>query len=92
MAKSLTPDTLSAINSATKNIDRLTKREVFILGTQGLLSMTDTGFELTSKATRAVKRAQKDAVAEVLGQDGWTDIRCHDDYAGLPRVTVARRA
>jgi len=71
LAKSLTPDTLSAINSATKNIDRLTKREVFILGTQGLLSMTDTGFELTSKATRAVKRAQKAAVAEEIRPQVW---------------------
>ncbi len=35
---------------------------------------------------------QRDGVAEMLRQHGWTDIRCHDDYAGLPRVTVARRS
>jgi release factor glutamine methyltransferase len=34
---------------------------------------------------------QRDAVAEVLREHGWSDLRCHNDYAGLPRVTVARR-
>jgi len=34
---------------------------------------------------------QRDAVAEVLCEHGWTGVRCHDDYAGLPRITVARR-
>lgn len=71
MAKPLSADTLSAINSATKNIGRITKREVFILGTQGLINMTDDGFELTSKATRAVKRAQKAAVAEEIRPKVW---------------------
>jgi release factor glutamine methyltransferase len=31
------------------------------------------------------------AVAELLEEHGWTDICCHNDLAGLPRVTVARR-
>ena len=35
---------------------------------------------------------QQDAVAGLLQQYGWTDIRCHADYAGLPRVTIARGA
>ncbi len=30
-------------------------------------------------------------VAALLGQHGWTDIQCHNDLAGLPRVTAARR-
>jgi len=34
---------------------------------------------------------QPAAVAELLESHGWTDIRCHNDLAGLPRVTVARR-
>ena len=34
---------------------------------------------------------QRDAVAEVLCEHGWTGVSCHDDYAGLPRITVARR-
>ena len=29
-------------------------------------------------------------VAGLLEEHGWTDIRCHNDLAGLPRVTVAR--
>lgn len=34
---------------------------------------------------------QQKSVAEVLEAAGWTDISCHNDLAGLPRVTVARR-
>ena len=33
---------------------------------------------------------QQSAVAEVLAQHGWQATECHNDYAGLPRVTVAR--
>ena len=33
---------------------------------------------------------QEPAVAALLQEFGWTDIRCHEDYAGLPRVTSAR--
>ena len=32
------------------------------------------------------------AVAELLEGHGWIDICCHNDLAGLPRVTVARRS
>lgn len=67
MAKPLSALTLSAISSASKNIGRITRAEVFTLATQGLISMTEEGeFELTSKATRAVKRARKaEAAAEI---------------------------
>ena len=34
---------------------------------------------------------QRDSVAALLSAHGWTDIACHTDYAGLPRVTAARR-
>ena len=34
---------------------------------------------------------QRDSVADLLREHGWTDNTCHKDYAGLPRVTVARR-
>jgi len=71
MAKALDTETLSAINSASKNIENLTKREVFILATQGLLDMTEEGFELSSKASRAVKRAQKSTVAEEIQPQVW---------------------
>ena len=35
---------------------------------------------------------QPAAVAELLESHGWTDICCHNDLAGQPRVTVARRS
>lgn len=34
---------------------------------------------------------QPAAVAELLKSHGWADTCCHNDLAGLPRVTVARR-
>ena len=34
---------------------------------------------------------QADDVAALLEGHGWTDIVCHQDLAGLPRVTAARR-
>lgn len=75
MAKSLTPSTLSAINSASKNIGRLSRVDVFTLATQGLITLNDDGkFELTSKAGRAVARAQKSAAAEEIRPVVWEAI------------------
>ena len=34
---------------------------------------------------------QRDAVASILAANGWSDITCHNDLAGIPRVTAARR-
>ena len=34
---------------------------------------------------------QRESVAAVLREHGWSDVACHADYAGLPRITVARR-
>jgi release factor glutamine methyltransferase len=34
---------------------------------------------------------QADDVANLLEDQGWTEICCHNDLAGLPRVTAARR-
>ena len=34
---------------------------------------------------------QRDAIAALLHEHGWVDIECHNDLAGLPRVTAARR-
>ena len=34
---------------------------------------------------------QRESVAAVLREHGWVEIACHTDYAGLPRVTVARK-
>ncbi len=33
---------------------------------------------------------QADDVAALLAANGWSDIQCHNDLAGLPRVTAAR--
>jgi len=35
---------------------------------------------------------QQTDVANILEAAGWTDITCHNDLAGKPRVTVARRS
>jgi release factor glutamine methyltransferase len=34
---------------------------------------------------------QRESVAAVLHEYGWSEITCHTDYAGLPRITIARR-
>jgi release factor glutamine methyltransferase len=34
---------------------------------------------------------QRDSVAALLLEHGWSGVECHTDYAGLPRVTVARK-
>jgi len=34
---------------------------------------------------------QQGTVEALFASHGWADITCHKDYAGLPRVTVARR-
>ena len=34
---------------------------------------------------------QKEKVAELLMSYGWVNIRCYDDYSGLPRVTSAHQ-
>jgi release factor glutamine methyltransferase len=34
---------------------------------------------------------QRDGVAATCREHGWSGITCHTDYAGLPRVTAARR-
>jgi release factor glutamine methyltransferase len=35
---------------------------------------------------------QRDSVAALLLEHGWSGVECRTDYAGLPRVTVARRS
>ena len=34
---------------------------------------------------------QQDAITSLFASHGWADIACHRDYAGLPRITVARK-
>jgi len=35
---------------------------------------------------------QMDDVAAILDSNGWTEISCHNDLGGLPRVTAARHS
>ena len=35
---------------------------------------------------------QEESVSALLQEHGWTGVTCHKDYAGLPRVTVARKS
>ena len=34
---------------------------------------------------------QRESVAALLDAQGWVEVQCHEDFAGLPRVTAARR-
>jgi len=54
---------------------------------------TDCGELLADDGVLLVEHGaeQMDDVAALLEKHGWTDICCHNDLAGHPRVTVARR-
>ena len=54
---------------------------------------TDCGELLADDGVLLVEHGaeQMDDVASLLEKHGWTDICCHNDLAGHPRVTVARR-
>lgn len=56
MAKSLTSAQIEALTQATKNVDRLTRLQVFTLATSGLVDVEDGAFIITSKGARAIKR------------------------------------
>jgi|TARA_R110000803_G_scaffold24710_3_gene59364 hypothetical protein len=56
MAKSLTSAQIEALTQATKNVDRLTRLQVFTLATSGLVDVEDGAFIITSKGGRAIKR------------------------------------
>jgi release factor glutamine methyltransferase len=34
---------------------------------------------------------QESGIASILSRQGWLSIECHKDYAGLPRITTARK-
>ena len=75
MARPLTPAQASALISAQKNISRLSRVDVFTLATAGMISMNEEGeFELTGKATRAVKRAQRAEAAAAVRPVVWEAI------------------
>ena len=53
----------------------------------------DCGDILVANGLLAIEHGfdQADEVRGLLESHGWTDIQCHNDLAGLPRVTAARR-
>ena len=57
-----------------------------VLAAECAAILTDEGLLLIEHGAE-----QPAAVAELLEEHGWTDICCHNDLAGLPRVTLARR-
>ncbi|MEL7185014.1 MAG: peptide chain release factor N(5)-glutamine methyltransferase [Pseudomonadota bacterium] len=78
--KSLTHEPLSALAAGQDGLDdiRILARDC------GAILATDGWFMLEHGAE------QQAAVAGVLAAAGWSAISCHNDLAGLPRVTVAR--
>jgi release factor glutamine methyltransferase len=72
-------------------------REALVAGEDGLDAIrvlaTDCGNLLDPGGLLLIEHGadQAEDVAALLDAAGWTDIRCHNDLAGLPRVTAARR-
>ena len=58
-----------------------------VLGAQCAAILEDSGVLFIEHGAE-----QADAVAALLTQHGWTGICCHNDLAGRPRVTAARRS
>ena len=79
--KDLRFEPLSALASGEDGLD-----DIRVLATDCLSVLKDDGWFLMEHGAD-----QKDDVAAVLKAEGWRDIRCHNDLAGLPRVTAARR-
>lgn len=71
----------SALAAGTDGLDDLR-----ILAAECASVLTDDGWLLLEHGAE-----QEAAVARLLRDAGWTNIVCHTDLAGLPRVTVARR-
>ena len=69
MANPLTSATISALLRV--GTEDFSHSDVFVLATQGLINMTDDGFEHTSKATRALKRQARQAEAEEIRPIVW---------------------
>jgi len=56
MAKSLSSAQIAALTQAAKNMNKLTRLQVFALAQSGLIDVQEKEFVLTGKAQRAVKR------------------------------------
>jgi release factor glutamine methyltransferase len=72
---------LSALVSGVDGLD-----DIRILATDSVPILAPEGWLMMEHGAD-----QHDDVAAILKAAGWTDITCHSDLAGKPRVTVARR-
>ena len=77
----LTHEPLSALASGKDGLD-----DIRTLATDCAAILNDSGWLMFEHGAD-----QQDAVAVILSAAGWTEITCHNDLAGHPRVTVARR-
>ena len=61
-------------------------RDIRLLASECIPLLADHGWLMLEHGAE-----QDKDVARILNSAGWTDIACHNDLAGKPRVTVARR-
>ena len=59
MAKPLSPEEMDSLIQATKNVDRLTRLQVFTLATAGLIDVVDGAFVITKKANNKLRRHRR---------------------------------
>ena len=64
MAKPLSNDQIRALTQAAKNMNKLTRLQVFALAQSGFINVEDGEFVLTGKAERAVKRYARRAALD----------------------------
>jgi len=80
--ENLRHEPLSALASGKDGLD-----DIRILATDCVPILAEGGWLMMEHGAD-----QKDGVADLLKAAGWTNITCHNDLAGKPRVTVARRS
>ena len=79
--ENLRHEPLSALASGKDGLD-----DIRVLATDCVAILADGGWLMLEHGAD-----QDDAVADLLKAADWTGITCHNDLAGKPRVTVARR-
>jgi release factor glutamine methyltransferase len=79
--ENLQHEPLSALASGPDGLD-----DIRVLATDCGAILADEGWLMMEHGAD-----QKDDVADLLRASDWVDITCHNDLAGKPRVTVARR-
>ena len=72
MARPLTELELKALTAASKN--RMTKKDVFILTSRGLLEMREGELQLNKKATNFMKRIAREAAAAEIRPIIWAAV------------------